>query len=216
MDRRNSARSWTALPTRRERLLASGRFRVREEARFTPLANGGPKAPAVSPAELGRFPNAQLAMAVSRSPVAHEDLLAVVGKELRVGLGQLIRKLNVLPLKGNEVLFQHRVRKIPPEVPAQDHRQFFIQRDKPCIKGGVVEAGKTQAVLRIQPLARKVPPRFNVAGDEQPRDRNPRDAATHSVGPENRLSEKLLPASDADRGFLLCRAAAKHRSGRPF
>jgi len=63
-----------------------------------------------------------------------------------------------------------------------------------------METGETKSISRIKSLLGEIPPRLDVAGDEQARNIDAAYATANAIRVENSLSKELLAASSFDIG----------------
>jgi hypothetical protein len=122
----------------------------------------------------------------------------MIPQEFRIRLGKFLRQSNRLAIELREIVLQNWLRKKPPKMLAQDDTQFVIKSDKSVVERRVVKRRKAETIARIQPVIRKFAPRLDMARHKQTRDANSANAASHPVGVENRLAEKLLATPDFD------------------
>ena len=131
-------------------------------------------------------------------------------KKICARLRELCRQTNRLAFKRDEVLFECGLRKEAFQSFAQDDFQFLIERDKSGVEGCIVQARQAKSVARIESFIWKITPRLDMARNEEARDIDAADAATHVVRVENGLPKKLLAASHFDRRLSFRRAAGRN------
>ncbi len=126
----------------------------------------------------------------------------MVSEEVAAWRRRFLRHSEWFPDISGEVVFQRGLRQVAFQLPAQD-RPVVVEADESLIERRVVQAGKAQAVLRIQSFCQEFASRQNVAGDQKFADGNSRHAAAPIERVQNHPPEELLPTADLDLGRLL-------------
>ena len=133
-------------------------------------------------------------------------------EEGRIWLGKFFRHPDDAAFVLSKVLFQCWVRKVILESSAKHYAPLFVHRYQAVVKSGIVQARQTKTIAWIQAFAGKIPPRLDMAGNQQSGDRNIGDAAANAIRGKNRLTEKLLTAPRSNCGLNLCWSHRRHQS----
>ena len=127
-----------------------------------------------------------------------EDMLTMIIQKHRVRFGELLRHGNSMAFVGRKVLLQRRLWKISFQPSAENNPKLFVKSDHTGIEGSIVQARQTQTVSWVQSLSGEITPRLDVTGYQKSRHVDAGNAAPNTVHVQDRLTEKLLAASNAD------------------
>ena len=128
-----------------------------------------------------------------------EDMLAMILQKHRVRFGELFWQGNRMAFEGREVLLQRRLWVMSFQPPAENNTKLFVESDHAGIEGSIVQAGQAQAISWVQSLSGKISPWLDMAGHQQARHVDAGNAAPNPIRIQERLTEKLLAASNTHR-----------------